>query len=202
MKTRKSFQLPHTLVLIYILVIVVYISTWVIPSGRYKRETIRVNNTGRQVTIPGTFRTIKKEVRGPEIILTAPLDGFIAGAPIIIFLFVIGGSFAVIQTTGTIDLAIQRMAEYFSARKKIQKFLIPSLMAVFSLAGSIFGMSEEVIPFVLIFIPLSLSLGYDSIVGVAIPFLGAAAGFAAAFFNYLFNLSFYAANISEYCIRV
>ena len=56
-------------------------------------------------------------------------------------------------------------------------------MLVFSLAGSVFGMCEETIPFILIFIPLAISLGYDSIVGVAIPFLGAAAGFAAAFFN-------------------
>jgi len=38
-------------------------------------------------------------------------------------------------------------------------------------------------PFILIFVPLSLSLGYDTIVGVALPFLGAAAGFAGAFFN-------------------
>lgn len=38
-------------------------------------------------------------------------------------------------------------------------------------------------PFVLIFIPLALSLGYDSLVGTAIPFLGAAAGFAGATLN-------------------
>ncbi|MCK7539897.1 MAG: hypothetical protein MZV63_57815 [Marinilabiliales bacterium] len=44
-------------------------------------------------------------------------------------------------------------------------------------------MCEETIPFILIFVPLALSLGYDTIVGVAIPFLGAAAGFAGAFFN-------------------
>ncbi len=56
-------------------------------------------------------------------------------------------------------------------------------MTVFSLAGSVFGMAEEVIPFVLISVPLAISLGYDSIVGIAIPFLGAAAGFGAAFFN-------------------
>ena len=56
-------------------------------------------------------------------------------------------------------------------------------MLVFSLAGITFGMCEETIPFILIFIPLAMSLGYDSIVGVAIPFLGAAAGFAAACFN-------------------
>ena len=56
-------------------------------------------------------------------------------------------------------------------------------MVVFSLGGAIFGMAEETIPFVLISVPLALSLGYDSIVGVAIPYLGSAAGFAAAFFN-------------------
>jgi uncharacterized ion transporter superfamily protein YfcC len=56
-------------------------------------------------------------------------------------------------------------------------------MIVFSLGGTIFGMSEETMPFVLIFIPLAISLGYDSLVGTAIPFLGAAAGFAGATLN-------------------
>ena len=54
-------------------------------------------------------------------------------------------------------------------------------MTVFSLGGSIFGMAEETIPFVIIFIPLARRLGYDSIVGVSIPFLGSVAGFSAAF---------------------
>ncbi len=183
MNQKQSFKLPHTLVLIYSLVIGIYITTWIIPSGQYERRVIKLGANEREVTIPDTFKTINKKIQGPEILLTAPIDGFIEGAPIIIFLFVIGGAFSVIQSTNTITIAINKMAVYFSSRKHIQKFLIPALMVVFSLAGGIFGMSEEVIPFVLIFIPLSLSLGYDSIVGVSIPFLGAAAGFAAAFFN-------------------
>jgi uncharacterized ion transporter superfamily protein YfcC len=44
-------------------------------------------------------------------------------------------------------------------------------------------MNEEVIPFVLIFVPLALALGYDSVVGVSIPFLGSQVGFGAAFLN-------------------
>jgi uncharacterized ion transporter superfamily protein YfcC len=56
-------------------------------------------------------------------------------------------------------------------------------MIVFSLGGAIWGMCEETMPFILIFVPLALSLGYDTIVGVALPFVGAAAGFAGAFFN-------------------
>lgn len=38
-------------------------------------------------------------------------------------------------------------------------------------------------PFVLIFIPLALALGYDSITGLCLSFLAAGVGFATAFFN-------------------
>jgi uncharacterized ion transporter superfamily protein YfcC len=182
-KVKRGFRLPHTLVLIFIIVILMYALTWIIPSGEFNRTEKSVEGKIRTVTEPGTFHYISKERVNPESILIAPIEGFKEGVLIIAFLFVIGGAFAVIQKTGTIDMAIKKMALAFSNHPKYQKFIIPVLMVVFSLAGSIFGMSEETIPFILVFIPLALSLGYDSIVGVSIPFLGAAAGFAAAFFN-------------------
>jgi uncharacterized ion transporter superfamily protein YfcC len=61
--------------------------------------------------------------------------------------------------------------------------VVPLLMVVFSLAGCTFGMSEENLVFILITIPLARSMGYDNIVGVAIPFVGSAAGFAGAAIN-------------------
>jgi len=51
------------------------------------------------------------------------------------------------------------------------------------LAGATFGMAEEVLVFIMITIPLSYALGYDSLVGIAIPFVGAGVGFASAFLN-------------------
>ena len=182
-KKKKVFKLPHTLVLIYMIVLLVYSLTWIVPSGEFNREKVGVGGTQREITIPGTFQKVEKRIVSPEILLTAPIKGFSEGAPIIAFLFVVGGAFLVIQRTGTIDIAIKRLADSFARHPRSRKFVIPVLMVVFSLAGSIFGMSEETIPFIMVFIPLSLSLGYDSIVGVSIPFLGAAAGFAAAFFN-------------------
>ena len=180
---KRSFKLPHTLVLIYALVVMVYILTWIMPSGSFRRVEKVVEGTKRMVTIPGTFTYEKKEPVGLESLLIAPMQGFIQGAEIIAFLFVVGGAFMVIQKTGTIDMAIKRLADTFVSRPGLQKIVIPALMVVFSLGGAIFGMCEETIPFILVFIPLALSMGYDSIVGAAIPFLGAAAGFAAAFFN-------------------
>lgn len=54
---------------------------------------------------------------------------------------------------------------------------------MFSLGGATFGMNEEIIPFVLILVPVAIALGYDSIIGVAIPLVGAHIGFASAFLN-------------------
>jgi uncharacterized ion transporter superfamily protein YfcC len=49
--------------------------------------------------------------------------------------------------------------------------------------GATFGMSEETIAFIIIFVPLAISMGYDSIVGLSMCFVGAGLGFAGALLN-------------------
>jgi uncharacterized ion transporter superfamily protein YfcC len=175
----RAIRMPHTLVIVGSLVVIVFLMSWVVPSGTYDR----VDREGRQVTVPGTYHQVEKVHLGPQWLVIAPIKGFVDGGLIIAFLLVIGGSFNIIQETGTIHFAIKRVTSALTSRPALEKLMIPVLMVIFSLGGSIFGMGEETIPFVLIFVPLAISLGYDSIVGVSIPFLGAAAGFAAAFFN-------------------
>jgi uncharacterized ion transporter superfamily protein YfcC len=175
--------MPHTLVVVMALVVIVLAGSWLIPSGEYQRAKVQTSEGERTVTVAGTYRVVDKVFLGPETVLSAPLKGFVDGALLICFLMVIGGSFGIFQETGAVEFAIGRLTGAIARRPHLEVLLIPTLMTVFSLAGSVFGMAEEVIPFVLIFIPLARRLGYDSIVGVCIPFLGAAAGFAAAFFN-------------------
>jgi uncharacterized ion transporter superfamily protein YfcC len=175
----RTFRMPHTLVIVGSLIVFVLILAWLVPSGTYQT----VEKAGRLVTVPGTYQQVGKIWLGPQWLVLAPIKGFLDGALIIAFLLLIGGAFSVIQATGTIEFAIRRITTALASRPFLAKLVIPVLMAVFSLAGSVFGMSEEVIPFILITVPLAISLGYDSIVGTAIPFLGAAAGFGAAFFN-------------------
>jgi uncharacterized ion transporter superfamily protein YfcC len=175
--------MPHTLVVVMILVILVLALSWIIPSGEYQRMSVQTSEGARNVTVAGTYHEVEKVYLGAQMVLESPIKGFLDGALLICFLLMIGGSFAIFQETGAVEFGIRRLTDTITRRPYLEGFLIPVLMIVFSLAGSIFGMSEEVIPFVIIFIPLARRLGYDSIVGVAIPFLGAAAGFAAAFFN-------------------
>jgi len=56
-------------------------------------------------------------------------------------------------------------------------------MIIFSLFGAIFGMSEETIAFSVIFVPLAISMGYDSIMGIGLCYFAAHIGFAGAILN-------------------
>lgn len=174
----KRFSI-NTLVMIYAVVVLVAAATWIVPGGEYERTV----KDGRTLVVPGSFTPAPSEPQGLGSLLTAPVKGFIEAAHIIAFVFVIGGAFQVIQATGAVAAAVHRLGTAFAEKPHLQKFFIPVTMTIFSVAGSVFGMCEETMPFVLIFIPLALSLGYDSLVGTAIPFLGAAAGFAGATLN-------------------
>lgn len=172
-------RVPNTFVLIFLLTAAVAVLTWVMPGGSFERATVN----GREVVVAGTFEAVAAEPQGIGDLLRAPIRGFVGAADIIGFVLLVGATFGVVQQTGAIDGGLRSLAAAHGRSAFVRATWIPLFMILFSLGGAVFGMSEEVIPFILIFVPLALSLGYDSIVGVAIPFVGAGAGFAAAFMN-------------------
>jgi uncharacterized ion transporter superfamily protein YfcC len=106
-----------------------------------------------------------------------------ATAEIMAFLLIIGGAFMIIERTGAVTAAIKRASALFLKHPSLRNLYIPVTMLLFSLGGATFGMSEEVLIFIPVFMPLSIALKYDSGVGVAVPFVGASVGFASAFMN-------------------
>jgi uncharacterized ion transporter superfamily protein YfcC len=188
------FKAPDTTLVIFALVACAAVLTWIVPPGAYDRMEMPVEGVGtREVVVPGTFRYVERDDRSAVGTLThsagmvfkAPILGFTDpdAAPIIAFVLLIGGAFAVMQKTRAVDAALVRLVHASRRSRALELFLLPFFMTLFSLGGATFGMAEETVPFVLIFVPLALALGYDSITGAAIPFVGSAAGFAAAFFN-------------------
>ena len=192
--STPRFRAPDTTLILFGIIVVAALLTWVIPPGEFARDEIEVEGVGtREVVVPGSYERIESEGRslGDRVvhtvgmILKAPILGFVDedAAPIIAFVLLVGGAFAVLTETGAVDAALRRVVVRAEESPLLDVLLIPLFMAVFSLGGAVFGMSEETIPFVLIFVPLALALGYDAITGAAIPFLGSGAGFAAAFLN-------------------
>lgn len=180
----KGLKMPHTLVIVGALMVLVLILSWLVPSGEFQRiEKVLPDGSRIKIPVDGTFHQLPKTYLGLQTLFLAPIKGFLDGAGLISFLLIIGGSFGIFQETGAVEQGIKRLTVHVRRHPLLEALFIPVLMTVFSLAGAVFGMAEELIPLVIIFIVLARALGYDSIVGIAIPFLGAAAGFACAFFN-------------------
>lgn len=176
--TEKK-NIPHTLVIVLTILVIFLIMTWIIPSGEFERRTLN----GREVVVPGTYHAVERSPQGLMEFLTAPIRGMISAAQIIAFVLLIGGAFGIVNRTGAINAGLASILEFTRKRQAFKKFIIPLIMFLFSLAGATFGMCEEVMVFIMITIPLAIALGYDSLTGIAVPFIGAAAGFAGAFSN-------------------
>ncbi|MBB3120589.1 YfcC family protein [Pseudoduganella violacea] len=175
----KKFKLPNTFVLLFAILALIALATWLVPGGKY--DTHLVN--GKQLIDPASFHYIESKPQGLAALMMAPIKGFAEAALIIGFVLIVGGAFAVLQKTEAIDALIKSIARAHSHSRFVRAALIPVFVTMFSLGGATFGMNEEAIPFILIFVPLALALGYDSVVGVSIPFVGSQVGFSAAFLN-------------------
>jgi uncharacterized ion transporter superfamily protein YfcC len=175
----RKLRLPNTFVLLFAILAMIALSTWLVPGGQYDMQMVG----GKSVIDPATFHTIASNPQGPVALMMAPIKGFVEAAEIIGFILIVGGAFAVLQATEAVEAMIKTIARAHTRSAFVRVALIPVFVTLFSLGGATFGMNEEAIPFVLIFVPLALALGYDSITGVSIPFLGSQVGFGAAFLN-------------------
>jgi len=183
-------KIPHTYVIVFSIIILSAMLTWFIPGGSFDRQIVTVNGIDRNVVIPGSFHYVDSNPQTWQI-FSALFDGFVDKADIIVFILIIGGAFWIMNESKAIDVAIRSILRF---TKRIEHNRLISgigadnlifilIMLMFSVFGAVFGMSEETIAFVIIFVPLAVSMGYDSIVGVSLCFVAAALGFAGAILN-------------------
>ncbi len=113
-------------------------------------------------------------------VFSAVYHGFVKQAGIIVFILVVGGAFWLLNATGAVAAGISRFIVRVGKR---DKWVLVAITLLFSLAGAVFGMSEETIPFVGIVVPLAISMGYDAMMGMLIVYVAANVGFSSAFLN-------------------
>ncbi|MDR2085045.1 MAG: AbgT family transporter [Bacteroidales bacterium] len=184
-------KVPHTYVIIFFIIVICTILTLIIPAGEFNRQKIEMpDGTLREVIDPDSFHYVEQSPQLWEV-FTSFSKGFEAQSHIIIFILLIGGAFWIMNSTKALDIGIAaflqsilKFEKYKWLRKiGVNNIILILVMTMFSLFGAVFGMSEETIAFIIIFVPLSISLGYDSIVGVCIVYVAAHLGFAGAILN-------------------
>jgi uncharacterized ion transporter superfamily protein YfcC len=187
---RFKFTIPHNLVIVFSIIIMAAVLTWIIPGGKYDRHTVSVNGVDRSVIVNNSFHYVDSQPQTWQI-FSAFYKGFINMSHIIVFILMLGGAFWIVNETKAIDMGIfsflgftQRMERYAVVKfLGVNNIIITLIMILFSLFGAIFGMAEETIAFAVIFVPLAISMGYDSIIGICLCYFAAHVGFAAAILN-------------------
>ena len=183
-------KISHTYVIVFFIIVVSAVFTWFIPGGEFSRQTVNVNGIDREIVVNNSFKYVESNPQTWEI-FGALFKGFEKQSHIIIFILIIGGAFWIMNSTKSIDVGItsflkksQKINHYkFISFLGINNIIIVLIMVIFSIFGAVFGMSEETIAFVIIFVPLAISMGYDSIVGICLCYVGAHIGFAGAVLN-------------------
>ena len=168
--------------------------TWFIKPGKYVQEQVdgeQVMTFYYQDELPEAYAAEFHAEPQTWQVFAALFKGFERQSGIIVFILIVGGAFWIMNKSQAIDTGIMAFLGFtqkLERRKWIRKIgvnniVITMIMILFSLFGSVFGMSEETIAFTLIIIPLAISMGYDSIVGVCMVYVAAHIGFSGAMLN-------------------
>jgi uncharacterized ion transporter superfamily protein YfcC len=182
---KRRFTLPSAYTILFVLIVLAAIATWVIPAGTYE-----LNDAGEPK--PGTYHEVKS--KPSKIVvdsLTAPINGLygienkkgninyyntgtLFGAiDIALFIIVIGGFLGVTMQSGAIQAGIGTLVQRMRGRERL---MIPVLMCVFALGGTSYGMAEESLAFYALVITVMIAAGYDALTGAAVVLLGCGIG--------------------------
>lgn len=187
---KKKRQFPHTYVIIFALILLGALLTWLVPGGAFDREEVVVNGILRSVVVADSYHEVPRAGQSWQVI-TALFEGMLRTADIIFYILIIGGAFWMLNESRALDVAI---AGFLKSARRVERvrairwlgvdnIIVTLIMLCFSFFGAVIGMSEETIAFVVIFVPMAVSMGYDSIVGISMCFLAAGLGFAGALLN-------------------
>jgi len=188
---RGGFKLPSAYTILFLLIVLTAIATWLIPAGSYDYQD--------GSPIPGTYHAV--EAQPARILidsLMAPINGMygieavdrsvsvwnegtLFGAiDVALFILVIGGFLGVTMQTGAIQNGIARVVDRLRGREKL---LIPILMVLFALGGTSYGMAEESLAFYALILSVIVAAGYDRLVAAALLLLGCGVGVLGSTIN-------------------
>ena len=162
----KKFKMPTAFTILFALLLVMTILTWVIPSGEYDLQ-----EDGEPIA--GSYHQVEDAGQPITSVVLAPMEGLYEAIDVAAFILMVGGFLGVMSKTGALDAGISAIIRRLEGREKL---LIPILMCAFALGGTTFGMAEETIAFYPLVLPIMVAAGYDSVTAVAVIMLGAGVG--------------------------
>ena len=172
MTEPRGSRFPDALVLIFGLILLAQLATYVLPAGEFDRESGQV--------VRDSYHAVEAEPLPVFTFLTAVPAGLADAADIIFFILIVGGVFGVLRATGAVDALIGLAIHRLGGRPVL---LVGGMVTLFALGSSTVGMAEEYMPFVPLLVTMCLALRMDAVVGLGIIYVGAGVGYACAALN-------------------
>jgi uncharacterized ion transporter superfamily protein YfcC len=182
---KKKRKFPHVYVILFIVIIVSALLTYILPSNQYDLQM--KDGKATKLIDPNSYHSVPGNPVDPWKMMISVPTGMKEVANIIFFIFIVGGAFSIIQSTGAIEAGIRSLVNAMGGRRSGSAWkdglLLFVIVSAFSIGGCTFGMAEEALVFIPMLVPLAIAMGYDSLVGLALALVAPCAGFTGAFIN-------------------
>ncbi|MFD1426743.1 YfcC family protein [Kroppenstedtia sanguinis] len=173
MKEKHKFSMPDAFVILFAMLILVWLASYIIPSGQFDK-------TENGTVVPGSYSQVESESLGFMDVFLSIHEGLVESANLIFLVLIMGGAIAVIEQPGTINSGIRVLVD----KTRDNKYLLIGVVSlIFGIISTVGVSANAVIAFIPLGIIFAKALNLDAIAGVAIVYLGYFAGGAAAVFD-------------------
>ena len=192
-KTKKKLRSPSAFAGLFVVIALMAVLTWIIPSGQYQTQ-VDPNDAEKTVRISGTYEQVPKvqttTVDGVETttdvrqgvwnVIMSPIQGMAEKLDVIVFVMILGGFLGIVMKTGALDSMLGSLLRKMKGK---EIWLIPILMTIFAIGGTTYGMQEESVAFYALVVPIMLAAGYNAMTAVMVIVLGAGVGVLGSTIN-------------------
>ncbi|MBL3538118.1 Na+/H+ antiporter NhaC family protein [Aminivibrio sp.] len=173
---QKKSRVPHVFALMFIITVLMAVLTWLIPAGQYER----VKEGARTVVVANSFKVVDANPQGLWEIFNSVVKGWVQSASMIFMVFFVGGAIRILEETGTIRVGMNRIVHKLKGK---EIWAVAIIMLLMSIGGATGVFANPVVALIPLGILLAKGLGYDSVVGFAMIYLGSYAGFNVGWGN-------------------
>ena len=177
-ENKKTRKMPHIFVILVSIIIICTILTWILPAGQFDRQ---LNDAGKEIAVAGSYHLVERTPVGPFEMVQSIYKGMVDAAPVIFFVYISFASIGLIIDSGAFNGLVAGVLRKVKGNARL--VIIPLFITIIGLASSTIGVFEEMLPFIPVFVGISVAMGYDPLIGIAIVAVGTGAGYAGAVMN-------------------
>lgn len=176
--TKKKWyeRIPHPVVMLFGIIVLTAILSYIIPAGTYEREMVE----GRERVIPGSYQVIESTPVGLLEMFTALPEGFKTASEIIFVVLASGIMFGILEKSRMIENTVGTVVKSLGLKRKY--FIVVVMTFVYGFLGVAIGY-ENNIAMVPIAAVMSLALGGDLILAAGISVGAITVGFGLSPIN-------------------